>query len=464
MTRANEGTASAIARRIARREASSREVVEACLRRIDEVNGKLNAVVFLDAERALARARAADEAQARGESWGPLHGVPFTAKDSLDVEGLPCTAGTLGRRDFVSTETATVVRRLVDAGAILLGKTNMPELALAFETDNLLFGRTNNPYDLARTCGGSSGGEAAIVAAEGSPFGVGSDAGGSIRVPCHYCGLAGMRPTTGRVPRTGMFPPAVGLPGPLWSIGPLTRAVEDLALTLPILAGADFRDPAALDVPLGDPAKVAMAGLRVAVFTDNGVFPPTAETIAIVEQAASALGERGARVEAACPPGLAETADLFVPLLLSNVGADIRAQLRAAGTSRSHALLEGLLAFVESYPAARAPIAEVLVRLDGYRRGILSFMERYDLLLCPAGAVPAPLHGGTGEVALSFTHTETWNLLGWPAAVVRAGTSADGIPIGVQAVSRPWRDEVAIAAAAAVESALGGWRPSPVLP
>ena len=203
MDEINYASAKTIAQAIRDKEVSAVEVVEAHLQRIDEVNPKLNAVVHLAADRALSEAREADAATARGESKGPLHGVPMTVKDSHDAEGLVSTGGTKGRENFVPDRDATTVARMRAAGAIVLGKTNTPELTLAFETDNLIYGRTNNPYGLDRTPGGSSGGAGAIIASGGSPLDLGTDTGGSVRVPAGFCGIAGLKPTSGRVPRTG---------------------------------------------------------------------------------------------------------------------------------------------------------------------------------------------------------------------------------------------------------------------
>ena len=281
------------------------EVVDAHLDRIAEVNPRLNAVVQVTAEAARARAREADAALTRGELWGPLHGLPMTVKDSLATAGVVTTAGTPGLRSYVPRTDATAVARLRQAGAILLGKTNCTELCGGGETDNLVYGRTNNPYDLERSPGGSSGGEVAIIAAGGSPLGLGSDFGGSIRGPSHLCGIAGLNPTMGRVPRTGHIPPYGGAYDTA-RIGLMARFVEDLALALPIIAGPDGRDPSVVPVPLRDPAAVSLTKLRVAFHTDNGVFPPSADTVAVVRSAAQALADRGVRVEEACPPGLRE--------------------------------------------------------------------------------------------------------------------------------------------------------------
>src|SRR5262245_19756015 len=228
--------ATLLAEAIRCKEVSAVEVLEACLQRIEAVNPKLNAVVHLAADSARAQAQHADAALARGDSNGPLHGVPMTIKDSLDTAGVISTGGTKGRASYVPTADATVVARLRAAGAILLGKTNTPELTLSFETDNLLYGRTNNPYDLARTPGGSSGGAAAIIAAGGSPFDIGSDTAASIRWPAHCCGIAGIKPTAGRVPRTGhIIPFGLGARDMLTQNGPMARFVEDLSLILPII-------------------------------------------------------------------------------------------------------------------------------------------------------------------------------------------------------------------------------------
>src|ERR1022692_2252126 len=251
---------------------SSVELVQFHLDRIAEVNPALNAVVEVLAAPALADARAADTVLARGHDTGPLHGVPFSVKDSLEVAGTVCTAGTLGRRAAaVSIHDATLVSRLRAAGAIPIARTNLPDLLFAFETDNLLFGRTNNPYDLARTPGGSSGGEAALIAACGSPMGLGSDCAGSVRLPAAFCGIAGIKPTSGRLPRTGHFPPSGGWIEALWQIGPMSRRVEDLVLMMRLLAGGDGVDPTTADMAFAPLDEAGLQGLRVAFYTGNGL-------------------------------------------------------------------------------------------------------------------------------------------------------------------------------------------------
>ena len=258
--------------------------------RIGEVNDRLNAVVQQTGERATSEAKHADAALARGDILGPLHGVPITLKDSIDTEGVVTTGGTKGRAGFVPDQDSTVAARLRAAGAILLGKTNTPELTLAGETNNLIYGQTNNPYDVSRTPGGSSGGAGAIVASGGSPLDMGSDTGGSIRLPAHFCGIAGIKPTSGRVPRTGhIVPYGLGALDSLTQIGPMARFVEDLVLALPIISGPDWRDPAIVPMPLDDPSDVDIGGLRVAMHTDNGVMTPTEETIGAVKEGTGTL-------------------------------------------------------------------------------------------------------------------------------------------------------------------------------
>ena len=256
-------SAKTMARAIADKEVSAAELVEAHLARIEEVNPALNAVVMLCADRARAEAAEADAALARGESKGPLHGVPFTLKDSIDTEGVITTGGTLGRKGFVPDADATVTARLREAGGILLGKSNTPELTYAGETDNLVYGRTNNPFNLDRAPGGSSGGAGAIVCCGGAAFDIGSDTGGSIRGPAHYCGITGIKPNSGRVPRTGhVVPHGLGALDSLTQNGPMARYVEDLILLMPIISGPDWSDPFIVPVPLGDPADVELSGLR----------------------------------------------------------------------------------------------------------------------------------------------------------------------------------------------------------
>jgi amidase len=446
-----------IARAIGAKQVSSREAVAACIARIERVNPLLNAVVATRFEAALVDADAADAAVARGASLGPLHGVPITIKDSFDTADLVTTWGTPGRKSFVPHADASAVARLRAAGAILLGKTNTPEFTLGFESVNPVYGRTNNPYDLSRTPGGSSGGAAAIVAAGGVPLDLGSDTGGSIRLPAHFCGIAGIRPTAGCVSRAGHAIAPGTATDWLTTIGPLARHVEDLALALSLIAGPDGVDPFLAPVPLRDPGAVSLDGLRVAVFSDNGITRADPAVADAVHAAARVLAEHGARVVEFRPPTVARTEPLFMQVILIDGGPGIRLLLEGAGTRLEDTSLAG-------FAAAPAPSPEARVRIvgdwDRFRVDLLAETRDVDLLVCPPNAHTALRHGEVDAMMRAFSHTMTWNLAGWPGAVVRAGTSPEGLPIGVQLVAKPWREDVALAAALRIETALGGWRPA----
>ncbi len=454
-------SAAALARAIRSKQLSSREAVEACLARIERVNPALNAVVALRADEALRDADAADAASAHGDTLGPLHGVPITIKDSFDTAGLVTTWGTPGRKGFVPDADATAVARLRAAGAIVVGKTNTPEFTFGFETVNPVYGRTNNPYDLTRTPGGSSGGAAAIIAAGGVPLDIGSDTGGSIRLPAHFCGVAGIRPTPGRVSRAGH---AIG-PGTatdaLTTIGPLARRVADLALVLPLLVGPDGRDPFLAPVALGDPAIVPLAGLRVALFVDNGISHADGPVEATVRATAAVLSAAGARVVEYRPPTVTRALPLFMQVILLDGGLGIRRLLERAGTRVEDSSLAGFA----SLPALQIEERmRVIEEWDRFRSDLLAETRDFDLFICPVNSHAALRHGEVDAAMLAFTHTMTWNLAGWPGAVVRAGTSPEGLPIGVQLVAQPWREDIALAAAAEIERALGGWQPAPEAP
>ena len=448
-------SARAFADAIRAKQISSEEAVEACLARIEAVNPKINGVVKI-AEGALARARKADAALARGEVEGPLHGVPMTIKDSLDTAGVVTTGGTKGRAAFVPKADATVVARLRGAGAILLGKTNTPELTLSFETNNLIYGRTSNPYDLSRTPGGSSGGAAATIAAGGSPFDIGSDYGGSIRLPAHFCGIAGIKPSAGRVPRTGHIYPFGGLLDSFQQIGPLARTVDDLALILPLIAGPDGIDPAIVPMPLGDPQDVDLGKLRISFHTDNGIVSPTPETAAAVNAAAGALSGEAAAVDEARPPGIEQSFELALALFFADGGAAARRLLKEAGTME-----HTLQPFTDSKALSAAELDEAVTKWYAFRSTMHSFFEKYDVILCPVNAFPAMTHGSVSaaEALPAFSYTMTYNVTGWPGVVVRAGTSPEGLPIGVQVVAHPAREDVALAVARHVEASLGGFKP-----
>jgi amidase len=459
-----ELSATRLAKAIRAGEVSSAEAVNSYLNRIDEVNRALNAVVQVRAERALAEAREADEALARDQLKGSLHGVPFTVKDAIETQGLVCAAGTTGRAHFIPPKDATVVARMRGAGAILLGKTNVPEFAIYPESDNSVYGRTNNPYDLSRTPGGSSGGEAAIIASEGSPLGLGSDSGGSIRIPAHFCGIAGLKPTVGRVPSTGHFPPIFGLSRPLWQIGPMSRFVEDLGTCLSIIAGEDLEDPSALPALANLQEPLDLKTLRVGFHTGNDVCPATPETAETVRGVARTLSDHGARVDEAAPQGLVASWEIGHELWMADGVRRINTLLKEAGTSEPHPLLQKLLDLAQAGPAAGSDMGDLIARWDSLKIMMLSFFKEYDVIVCPVCAYPALPHGTTldSDNLPAFSYTAVYNLTGWPAAVVRAGATSDGLPIGVQIVASPWRDDVALGVAQYIETALGGWQRPPL--
>ena len=374
----------------------------------------------------------------------------MTIKDSLDTAGIVTTGGTSGRAAYVPREDATVVKRLRAAGAIVMGKTNTPDLTLGYETDNLVYGRTSNPFDPDRTSGGSSGGAAAIVAAGGSPFEVGSDTGGSIRLPAHFCGIAGLKPTAGRVPRTGHIIDYEGAGQFLTHIGPLARHVDDLAYVLGILAGPDGRDPHVAPVPLRDPAAVVVEGLRVAYFTKLPPLEPTAETAAVVLTAVRRAGARGggARPLDAIPDS-EKLYEKYMAVLYGDGGAAVSRILERWGSRRI------------APPAAAAELARApepgddgALRVDRpWKSRMLGLFAGHDAIVCPVNAGPAPRHGTFDRASAAYT--QLFNVTGWPSTAVRAGTSKEGLPLGVQVVAHPWRDDVSLALAGRLEKGLG---------
>jgi amidase len=442
---------------------SAVELVQVHLDRIEQVNPAINAAVEVLRESALCAAQSTDRRRAEGALLGPLDGVPFSIKDSIAVAGTVCSAGTVGLRHAPPcAEDATLVRRLRDAGAVPTVRTNLPDLLFAFESDNLIYGRTNNPYDLERTSGGSSGGEAALIAACGSPFGLGSDAAGSVRLPAHFCGISSIKPTSGRLPRTGHVPPSGGWIETVWQIGPMARHVEDLWTLMPILARADGRDFTCVEMPYPDPAHFDVTRARVAFFTDNGIAPASADTVATVRRAAEALAREGAFVEERRPAGIEETYHLEMKLIGPDGGDGLRQFLRAVGSDPVHPLLEGWLAKLEPYRTSVSGFAKYWAELDQFRARMFAFLQDYDVILSPACATPALPHGTSTEDRnfRGFSYTMSYNLTGWPAAVVRCGESASGLPIGVQIAARPWREDVALAVARRLEQELGGWKPA----
>jgi amidase len=451
-------SATTLAEAIRTKRVSSVELVDAYYRRIAQVNPKINALVLSTTELAHQEALAADAALAKGKILGPLHGVPFTAKDSHEVAGVISTAGTTGWAKRVPTKDGTAIGRIRAAGAVLLGRTNTPEFTLADETDNLVYGRTNNPWNLARTTGGSSGGAAALVAVGGTPFDIGSDTGNSIRYPSHNCGVAGLKPTAGRVPRTGHAIDYTGVIESWTQLGPIARYVEDLDLILPIINGVDWIDPHVAPVPLLRSKDVTVGKLRVAYYTDNGMVTPTPETVTAVKAAVAAVAATGAHVQERLFDGMNDAVQVWDDLWPSDGCASFKRLLANAGTPG-----HGSLPWLDTCkPVPVGEFTRLVERIDQLRSQLLTQMKDYDVIICPVEAVPAVAHGATLLPSWRDTYCPQYNVLGWPGAVVRGGTSPEGLPIGVQIVGQPWRDDLALAVAAHLQTALGGWKRPPI--
>jgi amidase len=417
-----------LARAIRSKQVSSVEVVRAHLEHIHTVNPRLNAVVFATAESAVKEARSADRHNKRKAVLGPLHGVPFTVKDIFDTAGLPTTAGLRMMRNKISDRDATAVARMRRAGAILIAKTNCPPGGVGEESWNSVHGGTRNPYDINRTPGGSSSGEASIIAAAGSPIGLGSDSGGSIRMPAHYCGIAALKPTAGLIPVTGAYSLPGGLSDPRSQVGPMARYVSDLALALHVLVGPDGVDSGIVPVPL--PKRTPrLEGLRVAWYADDGMAKPTAAVASTVRAAAKVLAGSGCSVTEERPPALPEAW-----------------QVTLGYWGRKHMSHERLYR-----------------RWDAFRSAILDFMSRFDVVISPVAPDIAPLYRTKLVGDHQFSYTVPFSLTGNPCVVVRAGTSPENMPIGVQVVARNFNDLVALRAARAIERKLGGWRPASVV-
>ncbi|MGD0512026.1 MAG: amidase [Terriglobales bacterium] len=459
-------SAVAMAEQIRNKELSPIELVEAHLSRIEKLNPQLNAFVQVDAEGAIRQARAAEAAVVHREKLGPLHGVPVSIKSSMEVAGMRCEAGSKLRAGLVAARDAPLVSRLRNAGAIILGTTNAPELLMAWETDNLLYGRTNNPWDLSRTSGGSSGGEAAAIAAGCSAGGVGSDGGGSIRVPAHFSGICGLKPTPGRIPATGHFPTSVGPFALLGVVGPMARTVADLKVLFEVMQGPDDGDTSAAPVPVRWPDRDDLKKFRIGYFEDDGRTPVTAETSAAVRAAAAALKRAGFAVEPFRPEGLEQARQLWWQFF-GIAGGMLLRPMSSGRESDLSPILKQHLSRVAAEPSHTGQtLLDTWIRRDVLRMEIFSQMREYPILLCPVASIPAFRHGErswnidgqTVEYLDAWSYTEWFNLLGTPAAAIPFGRSNEGLPIGVQIVARPWEEELVLAVAAELEAQRGAWQ------
>lgn len=458
MTELTSQSAAELAELIRTGTVSPVEVVEAHLRRIDELNPQLNAIVTLSPD-VLEQAREAEVAATSGAALGPLHGVPITVKDTIETAGLRTTSGSAMRSEFIPAQDAPAVARLKAAGAIVLGKTNAAEMAMDYTADNPVFGRTNHPHDYSRTPGGSSGGEAAAIAAGLSPAGIGSDLAGSIRVPSHFCGITCLKPTVGRVPGAGQFPPAAG-PYSLGAvIGPMARSVEDLHLLFKVLTGNKASGSIRGHHDL-------VGGFRAAWYIDDGVSTVTQETAQAVEVAAQALSKAGLGVTQTRPPAVERGHDLWLKLFARASVVQLR-NVYAGHEEKGGDFVRWRLATADDTPVPSLDdyIKSWLER-DGLRAQLLHWMEDTPLIVAPVGATPAFPHDTTkvqvGERTMStfraFSYAQAYNVFDLPVVVVSAGRSPENLPIGVQIIGRPFEEETVLAAAAIIESELGGWQ------
>ena len=430
-----------LAELIRKREVSPVEVVEAHLEQVSNFNPALNAIVTL-APDAIDRAREADLS-------GVLAGLPLTVKDTIETAGLRTTSGSRIRADYVPERDAPVVARLKAAGAIVLGKTNAAEMAMDYTADNPVFGRTVHPYDATLTPGGSSGGEAVAIATHMSPGGVGSDLAGSIRIPAHFCGICGLKPTTGRVPGEGQFPPSTGPYGLGAAIGPMARTVGDLRLLFGALVGEGLRE------------RDFKKGLRFAWYSDDGVVPVTGETVQAVKNAATALMDAGLIGQERRPPHVERGNELWLKLYSRASVVQLR-QAYAGRENEGGSFVSWRLRTADDTPAPALDeyIANWMER-DGLREELRRWMETTPIIIAPVGATPAYEHdtlkvtvqGTTMGIFRAFSYAQAFNVFDLPVVTVPAGRSSSGLPIGVQIAGLPFAEEMVLAAAEIVERA-----------
>jgi amidase len=447
-------------------DVSIAELAEAHIRQIERLNPQLNAFADFDAERVRGEARRLENA---GDPRGPLHGLPVTVKSSIATAGYKCEIGSLLQKGDVPREDAVVVARLRGAGALILGTTNCPEFLMAYETANLLHGQTRNPWDLARSPGGSSGGESAAIAAGLSAGGLGSDSGGSVRVPAHFTGICSLKPTPGRIPGTGHLPPCVGPFSILGAIGPMARTIADVSLMFRALGGQDSNDPVSPPVNLRELNPDKLRGTSIGYFEDDALVPVTKETRAAINAAAETLRDAGLRVVPFRPRTLEALRKLWWTFFVK-CGAMFYAPTICGREHQLSPIFNEFLSIGASTPPLTATeLLNAWAELDVLRAKTLEEMSEHPVLLCPVASVPAFRHGERKwsidgrdvDYLDAMRHTQWFNALAAPAAVVPVGRSPEGLPIGVQIVTRPFEDETALGVAAVVDSAFG-YRPPPL--
>ncbi len=512
-----QASASELVQRIGSGEWSSLEVTEAFIRQLERINPHLNALVVPCFEQARKAAGEADQARDQGVSLGPLHGLPVTIKECFHLAGTATTLGLTSRREQVYDQDGVLVRRLKGAGAVVLGKTNVPQLMLWHESVNPIFGRTANPWDLSRGAAGSTGGEAAVLAAYGSPLGLGSDLGGSIRIPAHVCGIHGIKPTSSRLPREGLDGALHGMEAIMFQAGPMGRHVADLTLAMNVLCGScqEFRDIDVVPGTIADPADVDLRGMKIAYWQDDGTFSPAPAISRVVREAAEQLAAQGAEICEWVPPEIPKALDVYYQLVGADGGMDVRNLLK---NSQVHPHLKRLLQGARFSGPVRWMVATLLNCLGqktlahvlwqtrrssvseywantrwlvAYRRRLLEiFRERgFQAALCPPHALPAMPHGAPIDLLPAASYSFLPNVLGWPAGVVAASrvrpgedqqrdpsrdrvfqrareTEANsvGLPVGVQVLAPAWREDIVLAVMEQLEAGFRATEDYPQLP
>jgi len=452
-----------------RKEISPVEFIGTHLDRIQQIQPQLNPFVHIDAESARARARDSESRIARGDTPRPLEGIPLTVKSSLDVAGWPCPAGSLLRKDYTPASNSPLVSRLEDAGAILLGNTNTPEFLMAYETDNRLSGKTSNPWNPAYSAGGSSGGEAAAIASGCSMGGVGSDGGGSIRTPAHFCGICGLKPTPGRIPATGHFPPGVGAFAWIGVVGPMARTVADLRALFTVMSGPDPGDALSAPVPLGEIAATDLRGLRIGILENTELGRPTPETLSTLRRATQLLCDLNHRVEPFKLVNLGQAFDLWW-FFFGPVIADIFRQSTSGKESQLSPMFLAYLETARSEPKVTLEsFQKACIDRDILRASLLRQLRNVPILLSAVSTAPAFKHGaGNYRPGDPHNYRDTmrfsqWlNLAGLPGLSLPMGQSPEGLPINIQLIARPHEEELLLAVAAQLERARGPWQPPPI--
>jgi len=444
-----------------RRALTPLELAEEHIAQIQRLNPQLNALVDFDPDRI--------RAQARSPRPGPLSGLPITVKSSISTAGYRCEVGSTLNRGQIPTENAIAVERLLGAGAVLLGTTNCPEFLMAYETENLLYGSTRNPWNLDFSAGGSSGGEAAAIAAGLSAAGIGSDSGGSVREPAHFTGICALKPTAGRVPTAGHLPACQGPFAFLGAIGPMARTVADLDLLFAALAGQDPTDPSRAPVPHRTVSLEEAKQFPIGWFEDDGLVPVTAETRAAVQAAAQALDRRGFTVKRFRPQSLEAARRLWWTFFVQCGAMLYEPTIRGREEDLSPTFRDFLALARSEAPLTATSLLDAWVESDRVRAALLQEMREFPVLLCPVCSIPAfrpgervwTVEGQSVAYLDAMRYTQWFNLLGGPAVVVPVSRDAAGLPIGVQIAARPFEDELALAVAAAIESEFG-YKPPPL--